>query len=289
MKRLWITFRYTFIQLKGQIIGWGAGLALLGLLIVPFYEVFGAQQDQFQQMMQSYPEEFLAFFGGDAESVLTPAGYLKMYAFSMLPIIIGIFSVLAGSVMIVSDEERGRLDLIVTHPVGRTAMFFGRFLGFLGAAACILLIGWLGFCLLLGQSSLGLNWGQVAVPFISLFAQVMIYAAFAILLSMVLPTRNLAAMLTGALLVVSYFVSSMIFMDERLEMAAKALPHYYYQIALSFEELNLSWLFGLFGVSLVMVLLAWQLFIRRDIRLSGEGSWRFPTLFSRRKTRKLIA
>lgn len=283
MNRLWTTFRHTYTQMKGQIIGWGLGIALLGLIIVPFYDVFGGQQEQFQQMIESYPEEFLAFFGGDVTSVLTPAGYLKMYAFSMLPIIIGIFSVLAGSGLIVNDEERGRLDLIVTHPVGRTSLFFGRFLGLFGAAISILVIGWLGFCILLGQSSLDMTWGQLAVPFFSLLAQIMIYAALAILLSMLLPTRNLAAMVTGVVLVISYFVSSMVSLDERLEMAARFLPHYYYQVELSFQELNFTWLFGLLGISLAMVLFAWWLFLRRDIRLAGEGSWQLPRFFKKVK------
>jgi len=283
MNRLWTVIRYTFIQMKGQIIGWGLGIALLGLLIVPFYDVFGGQQDQFRQMIESYPEEFLAFFGGDATSVLTPEGYLKMYAFSMLPIILGIFSVLAGSGLIVNDEERGRLDLIVTHPVGRTSLFFGRFLALCGAAVSIILIGWLGFCALLGQSSLEMSWGQLSVPFTSLLVQVIIYAALAVLLSMLLPTRSLAAMGTGVVLVISYFVSSMVSLDERLEMAAKFLPHHYYQVVLSFQELNLNWLFALLGISLGMVLIAWWLFVRRDIRLAGEGSWQLPKLFKKMK------
>ena len=276
MNRLWTTFRHTYLKMRGQIIGWGLGIASLGLIIVPFYDVFGGQQEQFRQMIESYPEEFLAFFGGDATSVLTPEGYLKMYAFSMLPIIFGIFSVLAGSGMIVSDEERGRLDLIVTHPVGRSSLFIGRFLGLFSAAISISAIGWLGFCVLLGQSSLDMTWGQLAVPFISLLAQIMFYAGLAILLSMFLPTRNLAAMITGAVLVISYFVSSMASLDARLETAAKFLPHYYYQVELSFQELNLAWLFVLLGISLALVLLAWWLFLRRDIRLAGEGSWQIP-------------
>lgn len=283
MNRLWTAFRYTFIQMKGQILGWGLGIALLGLIIVPFYSVFGGQEEQFRQMIESYPEEFLAFFGGDATSVLSPEGYLKMYAFSMLPIILGIFSVLAGSGLIVNDEERGRMDLIVTHPVGRTSLFFGRFLGLLGAAISIFAIGWLGFCILLGQSGLDMTWGQLAVPFVSLLAQVLIYAALAILLSMLLPTRNLAAMGTGVVLVISYFVSSMVSLNESLEMVAKFLPHYYYQVELSFQDLNLAWLFGLLGITLVMVLVSWWLFLRRDIRLAGEGSWQLPKFFKKAK------
>lgn len=281
MNRLWTTLRHTYLQLKGQIIGWGLGIALLGLMIVPFYDVFGGQQEQFQRMIENYPPEILAFFGGDATSVLSPAGYLKMYAFSMLPIIVGIFSLLAGSGLIVSDEERGRLDLIITHPVGRSALFFGRFLGLLAAVISILVLGWLGFCIFLGQSGLGLTWGQVAVPFISLLAQLVIYAALAVLLSMLLPTRNLAAMATGIVLVISYFMTSLVFLDERLEMAARFLPHQYYQTALSLQELNWNWLLALLAISLGMALLSWQLFMRRDIRLGGEGNWQLPRAFKR--------
>jgi putative exporter of polyketide antibiotics len=50
--------------------------------------------------------------------------------------------------------------------------------------------------------------------------------------------------------------------------------HHYYQVVLSVKELNLAWLFSLLGISLLMILLGYLRFSRRDIRLSGEGSWR---------------
>jgi ABC-2 type transport system permease protein len=284
MLRLLTTFRYTYSGLRGQILGWGLGLALYGLMIVPMYNTLAAQQDQLQQMIASYPEEFLAFFGGDANSLVTPAGYLGMYAFSMMPVIIGIFAVLAGSGLIVNDEERGRLDLILAHPVGRSSFFFGRSLGILGAALSIMLLGWLGFSAMLGGSGLGFNWGQMLVPFLSLLAQTLVYATLALLLSMFLPSRSLAAMVTGVVMVAGYFVSSLAFMDERLASVAKLMPYHYFQTVLSFQELNLTWLFALLGASLLMTLAAWLRFVRRDIRLSGEGSWRLPFLPKSRKT-----
>jgi len=282
MKSLWTTFRYTYTGLRGQILGWGLGLALYGLMIVPMYDVIGAQQGQLQQMLASYPPEFLAFFGGDTNSLITPAGFLGMYAFSMMPVIIGVFAVLAGSGLIVSDEERGRLDLIIAYPVGRSSFFFGRSLGILGAALTIMMLGWLGFCLMLGRSNLGFGWGEVVVPFLSLLAQTLVYATLALLLSMFLPSRNLAAMVTGAFMVTSYFVSSLSFMDERLEAVSQFMPYHYFQTVLSYHELNLTWLFALLGISVLMTTVAWLLFIRRDIRLSGEGSWRLPLLPSRK-------
>jgi len=278
MKRLWVTFRYTLLGLRGQILGWGLGLGLYGLLIIPMYDVMGAEPGRFQQMIESYPPEFLAFFGADINSLITPASFLKMYAFSMFPIIIGIFAIQAGSGLIVSDEERGRLDLIIAHPVGRTPFFFGRLLGLLAASVSIMFLAWLGFCLTLGTSSLDLSWGQMVVPFLPLLMQMLVYASIALVLSMFLPTRNLAAMGSGAVMVVSYFLSSLAFMDTRIEAIAKSLPYAYFQTVFDLQELNLAWLAALLGVCLLMVLLTWVRFVRRDIRLSGEGSWRLPII-----------
>lgn len=284
MNRLWTTFRYTFISLRGQILGWGIGLGLYGLMIILMYDIVSAQQDQLEQMIASYPPEFLAFFGGDVNSLITSTGFLRMYAFSMMPVIIGIFAVIVGSGLIVSDEEHGRLDLIIAHPVGRTAFFFGRSLGVLGAILSIMLIGWLGFCILIGNSSLGFNWGEMAIPFFSLFTQILFYTTLALLLSMCLPSRNLAAIFSGTIMFASYFVSSLAFMNERTATLSKLMPYYYFQPVLSFQALNLTWLFSLLGISILMSAVAWLLFIRRDIRLSGEGSWRLPLLTKQQKS-----
>ena len=137
---------------------------------------------------------------------------------------------------------------------------------------------------MLGRSSLGFSWGEMLVPFLSLFAQTLVYVTLGLLLSMLLPSRSLAAMLTGVVLVTSYFVSSLSFMDQRLAALAKLMPYHYFQTTLSFAELNPGRLFGLLGASLLMALLAWRRFLRRDIRLSGEGSWRIPLLARRRGT-----
>jgi ABC-2 type transport system permease protein len=274
MKRLWTTFRYTITGMRWQIIGWGLGVALYGLMVIPMYESLGADPGKFQQMIAGYPPEFLAFFGADVNSPLTPAGFLGMYAFSMLPVILGVFSIIAGSGLIVNDEERGRLDLIIAHPVGRPPFFWGRFMGLLGAAISIMVLNWLGFSILLGRSSMGVSWGQMAVPFLSLLVQLLLYAALSLLLSMLLPSRSLAAMLTAIVMIMSYLLSSLSFLDKNIAAVAKALPYHYYQSVLSFDQLDLAILLLLLLLSLGMSLLAYLLFNRRDIRLSGEGSWR---------------
>ena len=272
------TLRYTFVWLRGQILGWGLGIAALGLILVPFYDVFQGQQEDFLQMIESYPPKFLAFFGGDATTIATPEGYLGMYGFSMLPVIIGIFALIVGSGLFASDEESGRLDLIVAHPVSRTGLFWGRLLAFVAATVSILILGWLGFSVLLGVSSLGISWGEMALPFLPLLAQTLIYGTLAVLFSMLLPARRLAATVAGVVMVASYFLSSMASLNEDLALIARLLPYHYFQGGDAMKGLNMAWLLGLLAVSALLALLAWWRFERRDIRVGGEGGWRLPSL-----------
>ncbi len=274
--------RYTLSSLRGQILGWGLGVAALGLLLVPFYDVFMGQQADFMQMVESYPPEFLAFFGGDAASLATPEGYLGMYGFSMLPLIVGIFAVIAGSGLLASDEESGRLDLIVAHPVSRAGLFWGRTLAFVAASIAILILGWLGFSVLLGGSSLGINVGQMALPFLPLLAQTLIFGALALLLSLLLPARRLAAAGAGIVLVTSYLLSSLAGLNESLASAARFLPYDYFQGSDALQGLDWAPFLGLLGLSAALALLAWWRFQRRDIRVAGEGGWRLPSLRPRR-------
>jgi ABC-2 type transport system permease protein len=276
MNRLWTTFSFTFRNFRGQMLGWGVGIASLGLLLVSFYSMITDQQGDFMKLLESYPPEFLEFFGGDATSLMTPEGYLGMYGFSMLPVIVGIFAVIAGSGLLAGDEEQGRLDLILAHPVGRSAFFFGRLLAFVGATIAILIVAWLGFSLPLSGSGMEISWGQMALPFLPLLAQILFYGILALLLSMVLPSRNMAATLSGLLMAMSYLLSSMSFLADEIATIAKLFPYAYFQGSDAIHDLNLTWLLSLLAISTAMALLAWWRFLRRDIRLSGEGSFRLP-------------
>ncbi|MFO7743403.1 MAG: ABC transporter permease subunit [Anaerolineae bacterium] len=273
---MWITLRCTLSSLRGQIIGWGLGVAALGLILIPFYDVFMAEQADFLEMVENYPPEFLAFFGGDAASLATTEGYLGMYAFSMLPVIVGIFAVIVGSGLLASDEESGRLDLIAAYPVSRAGLFWGRSLAFVGASLGILTLGWLGFTALLGGSSLDVGWGQMALPFLPLLAQTLVYGALALLLSMLLPARRLAGAVAGGVMVASYFLSSMSGLDERLATVAQFLPYHYFQGGDALNGLDWASLLGLLAVAGALSVLAWWRFERRDIRVAGEGDWRPP-------------
>jgi ABC-2 type transport system permease protein len=267
---MWTELRYAFARHGGSILGWGLSIAALGLFLVPFYRTFLAQEQELLQLMNSYPPELMAFFGNVA-AVTTPAGFMDTYT-SYLPVILGIFTVMAGSGLVVADEEAGRLDLILAHPISRTGLFWGRLIALALATAALMALGYLGFALPLESSGLNLTWGQLALPFLAMTALILCFGAIALLLSMVLPSRRMAGSVAGLIMVASYFFTSLARIDDSLKPIARLLPYDYYQGGAAVDGLNLSWFFGVLLASLLMVLAAWWLFTRRDIRVGGEGS-----------------
>lgn len=256
----------------GAILGWGLTLAVLGMYLLSFYDTLAEQQAMLEQLVAQYPPALMAFFGGTAQ-MFTPGGYLNLEFFSYMPIVIGIYAVLIGSGMLAGDEESGTLDLLLAHPVRRTTLFAGRLLGVCTALAAILLLTWLGFLIGERSTSLDLTPLQMLRPFIALFALLFLFTTLSFLLSMVLPSRNLAATVGALLLFVSYFVDSLAQIDERLRTWAKYFPLHYYQGGHALNGLKGEWLAVLFGAGVLFALVGWLLFLRRDIRLGGEGSW----------------
>lgn len=276
-------FRHHLLRSKGQILGWGIGLALLGLYMVTFYDTIVDQREQLEVLLEAYPPELFAFFGG-IEDMFTPQGYFHTYLYSYLPIVLGIYAVLSGSGLLASDEESGTLDLVLSHPVSRLGLFTGRTMAFCTVLFAILLIIWLGIVAFIPSSRLEISALTIAFPHLSAFAVMFLFGALGLFLSMLLPSRSIAAMVTGLLLVSNYFIESLSNVDESLRSVAQYMPLHYYQGGLAMEEMNWSWFFGLIIAGLVFTLLAWLLFERRDIRVGGEGGWRAPVRFRRARS-----
>jgi ABC-2 type transport system permease protein len=266
-------FRSSLSRSWGQILGWGLSLAALGGLMLQFYDTLAAQQEQLSKMIQAYPPAIMSFFG-NMNLIFTPAGYLDTEFFSYMPIVLGIFAILIGGTILAGDEESGILDLILAHPVSRSGIFWGRLGAFLVSLILILVISWAGFAIGLTRIQMNLTIGQLALPFLSLFALMVFFFAFTLLLSMLLPSSRSALMTAGIILVAAYFVSSLARVSKELADVAKLSPMNYYQGGLAANGMNWGWFVGLLVAALVLVLIAWQLFEHRDIRVSGEGSWK---------------
>lgn len=112
------------------------------------------------------------------------------------------------------------------------------------------------------------------LPHLDLFAILMLFGSLALFLSLALPSRTLAANLTGALLVASYFVISLRRIGDKLAGVNKFSPLNHYEGARSLDDLNWGHFLTILGFTLLFTLMAWLCFERRDLRLSGTGGWK---------------
>jgi ABC-2 type transport system permease protein len=276
-------FIYTLGRLRGAILGWGIGMAVLTGYLVSFYDTLAEQGEELTQLMAQFPTEMIVFFG-DITELFTPAGYLHIEFFSYTPLILGIFIASMAGGLLAGDEEKGTLDLVLSHPISRAQLFVGRVGAFLSAILAILFVIWLTLIILIQGTLLGeISPAEMALPLLSLAGLLAFFGALALLLSLLLPSQRAATMLTSLLLFSSFFLNGMARIDQNLEPLEPYSPYYYYQGGYALNEMNWGWLGVLTGVAGLMIFLAWRRFERRDIRVAGEGGWRW-SLWSRRRS-----
>lgn len=276
-------FRHALGRLRGQILGWGLTFAALGWLTIWAYDSIIAEQAQWQQLLDRFPVEMWAFFGVIAK-VFAPDGYLDVMLYSFGVVILCFFSIVAASGMLASDEEAGRLDLLQAHPISRTAVFVGRFLAVTVATVAILALTWAGCAVGLIGSQFPAGLGKLVLPQAAMFPPLMLFAGLALWLSMVLPSRGLAASVAALLLVVSYTVTSLARVISSLRALARLSPLNYYQSGYAINGLNLRWFLALLAVAALFTVAAWWAYERRDLRVSGEGNWRLPAWLGGRRS-----
>jgi ABC-2 type transport system permease protein len=283
-------FRYSLARLRGQVIGWGLVFLLIGWPLVSVYDsmmkltsggTMEAMMAEFKPMIAAMAPQNVDFM-----KVTNPDTFLSLRYFSLMPIILGIYAVINGSGLLAADEENGTLDLLLAHPVTRTGLFLGRLLALLAATVFILTIAWVGLLIPMSGTALGekVSPGQVLLPFLSLLSVLLFFICLALLLSMVLPSRRLTAMATGFFLLAGFFLTAFARVNPDLEVFACISPLNYYQGGEAINGLNGAWLGGLLAVAVLFAAVAWWAFECRDIRVSGEGGWRWPILTRKRVT-----
>ena len=270
-------YKHALRRLRGQMAGWSFGVAAYGLMMAFLYAEIAEMEDMFEIYLELFPEAMLAFFE-NIQAIHTPMGYIDVYFFSYMHLVVGILAISAGAGLLAGDEERGILDLVLSHPVSRVQMFCGRILGLITALVVILAAGWLSWALPAGSVGIGYSGFELFLPFLPLLAVLLFFGTTALLLSMVLPAARIAGMLTGALLVANYLLLGLSNLNDSLKPVMRFTPLRYYQGGTALDGLEATWLAGLLISAAIITAAALVLFLRRDIRVGGERSWKLPEL-----------
>ena len=261
-----------------KILGWGLGLGFLGGYILDIYESFLEKNVALNMFVEAFPEDLMAFFSSSGD-FFSAQGFLGIEFFSYIPLILGIMAVADASRLIARKEENGTLEIILSQPLGRSAVFWSKFLASLLILVLILLLTWCGFAVGLARAeTIELTLIELLRPFISLFAVLLTFLSLSLMLSMILPSSSGAGLAAGFLLIASFFITSLSRINENLEPINIFSPMKYYQGGEAMSGLDFKALGILLALSIVFIGTAWFFFEKRDLRFGGSGGLRlvFP-------------
>lgn len=118
---------------RRSLAGWSVGTAAIAMTYASTYP---SQRDS----TASLPEAMREALHIDA----TAAGYLHASVFGViLPLLAAIYGIATGARALAGDEESGRLDLLLAHPITRTRLVLQRFASLAAGAVAISLLVWL--------------------------------------------------------------------------------------------------------------------------------------------------
>ncbi len=249
------------------IFGWGIGV---GLLVYFYYatvlsQLAGTSGSQLQQLAQQF-----SFFG-EVTKANTPGGYITFKIMGTLPLILGIWALLAGSRMTRGEEESAALDILLSTPQSRWSVFAQKALAL---AAAMGLISLLMSVLILGgmvSAKLSPDPGAALLAAFNGGITAYFFGALALLLAQFM-SRGAAAGWTGALMALAFILDG----TGRAVQGASGLrpysPFYYYNRNLPLvPDFPTNWgaLALLLALCVVLVGIAAPLFLRRDMGRSA--------------------
>lgn len=272
-------FLNTLRRLRGAIIGWSIGLFLYDIMMSSFWDSMSEIGADF---IESYPEEIIAFFPSIAKFT-TPIGYMDTYYSAFMVLIIPIFAITTCAKLLVGDEEDGILDLVISYPVSRARLLWGRLFAFLTGTVLILIGAWLGWIVPAKSSGFPLTAYELLLVQLPIFALMLLLGSVAMLLSMWLPSAGSGSGITIAALVGNFLLVGLSNINQDLLPIYEKTPLYFTQGANITESVEWGWLGGLVGASLIIFLIGWWVFSRRDIRVGGEAGWQLSAIFAGKK------
>ena len=206
---------------RRSLLGWIVAGTLLAIIYGGFYPQMTPQS------VDSVPEGLRdAFNFSDMSSA---AGYLASAPFGILvPLLVLFYGVATGARAIAGDEENGLLELVLAHPVSRTALLLQRFAALCAGAVAMAALIFLGMLAIRTSAELEtVSAGQFAAQSTAVALLAIFFGAVALGIGAAGGRHGLVFAGTATVGVLSYMLNA--FAPQMgAEWLQKISPFYYY-------------------------------------------------------------
>jgi len=249
------------------ILGWGFGLILFGAVYI---SIFPGLFEQLQSLRNLSVYKLVGMRLGSVE------GYMASVVLVYIPILLGIYCIIASTSTLAGEEDNGTLELIVAMPLSRGQVLSAKAIALSVVALFIMIIASIGNAFILAVIKIN---NPINVTPFGLFSALMSSLPLALGLIMIgfflgaiLPNRRLSATVLTIFFIASFFVENIAGMVKSLEPVRYfSLFNYYNTTETIFTDgARLSDILILLVAAAVFYVLGLICFQRRNITV---GTW----------------
>lgn len=255
------TFLKTLYTRRSTMLWWSLAIAAL----VVFTMIFYPSLKSFGESVKQLPESQQAFVG-DPESFTSVAGYTDVQIITQMSTMFIILAVLVFTGLLAGEEGDGTLQTLLVQPISRGRAYIEKLLGamvVLWAAVFSMLVG-IEIGLLLIHEHLGII--RLLEAGFAVWLLALLFGALGYSLGAILGRRGIAGGLAGVLAFASVLVTTLSKTVDKLKPAEKFSPfHYFNEPGILKHGANWKDFAFLGSISLVMLVIGYVAFLRRDI------------------------
>jgi len=257
-------FGKTLWDRRRSLVAWVVGIVVVGVFYAAFYPVI--DNPDMRAALKAYPKGILDAIG--FTDVTSAAGYLGSTTFGLLgPTLLIVFAAAMGGSVVAGDEESGRLDLVLAHPVSRWSLVWQGFAAIAVAMFVVGVVMAIGLVAISGPADLGeIGWANIAAASIQLSLFGAVFGAIALAVGAATGRRSLVYATVAVVGVAGFFGNNLGPSVEALGWLAAISP---YHFSLGGEPLKNGFQVAdsavLVVASVVIVLVGGVFFDRRDV------------------------
>lgn len=255
-------FSKTLYERRWGVLWWSLAMFAITVFVVWLFPTF---RDSFGQALQNVPDSLKTILG-NAQAYQQINGYLEIQVFMQMIFLTVIYGIILFCGLLAGDESSGTLQTLLAQPVSRAKVYFEK----LAAGTVLLIIVNMAMVVgvIVGAAIIGekISLFRVLQATFAQWLVSMVFALVGYMLGAVIGRRGAAGALAGVYAFLSYLVFTLANTARFLRWPNYLSPFRYFTNPPILDNgLQAHNLIVLFGACLILVVIGWMVFSKRDI------------------------